>query len=496
MMEQRVIDSYDNVKIVEVRGDPLPMYLIEEPEFSEYEKGVMQQPQKMIENYDAINKKLNDLKTPNEKIVFLTEYLTSQFQKNGIKSKDIGVFVSALIDHVFLRYGRLGPLIRDDRLEEIMFDSLDTPVFVVHRKHGMCITSVEYKDESEFEPFIRMVSEHAGRKINAENPLLDAHMPDGSRINITVPPASPEGASITIRKFKKTPYNIIELIKIRTVSMDLAAFLWVCVEGLGICPANILIAGGAGSGKTTFLNAICMFIPNNERVVSVEDTLEINLEFVENWVPLEAAPLALEGGEKLSMHRLLQNSLRMRPDRVIVGEVRGKEAETFLVAMDIGLKGSMCTLHANNAREATIRLTSEPMAVPIRMLPLIDLVIVLNRHYDRVRGMSRRVTQVAELSGIEKETIQMGDIYLWNVKTDDIRQTEYPIMFKEEIAKKCGLTKKELDIELLLRKKVLEYMIKNNITQNEDVIRMFQRYHSDKAGALSQVGIQKRTPVA
>jgi len=168
---------------------------------------------------------------------------------------------------------------------------------------------------------------------------------------------------------------------------------YLVVAAIATIRVDVIVAGGAGSGKTTLLNALSMFIPKTDRVISVEDTLELNLEFIENWVPLEASPSVTEASEVLSMHSVLKNSLRMRPDRVIVGEVRGAEAETLFVAMDIGLDGSMGTLHANNARETTIRLMGEPMNVPLRMMSLLNLIVVMNRIFDRKRGMmsSRRL---------------------------------------------------------------------------------------------------------
>jgi len=291
-------------------------------------------------------------------------------------------------------------------------------------------------------------------------------MPDGSRANVAISPAAPYGPTITIRKFKSMPYNVIDLIEFGSLSSELAAFLWVAVEGFGISPCDLLISGGSGSGKTTLLNALAMFIPIHERIVTVEDTLELNFSFMKNWIPLEASSYFFEKDSAIDMHLLLKNSLRMRPDRVIVGEVRGEEAETFLVAMDIGLDGSMCTIHANNARETTVRLLEEPMSVPIRMIPLIDLIVVANRIYDRRKGTIRRVVQVAEISGVEKDVVQMGDIYKWDIRDDQIKRTEFPIMVKEKIARKCGITKKALNTEIYIREKILLYMLKNNIRAN------------------------------
>jgi len=486
-MPPRILDSYDGVKIMEGEGDQLPLYLSITPELSDDEKKAISEARNLIGNYKEITQELERIHSSAGKEEFLRNYLKTRLDGKNIRPAYADTVVSSIMDEIFLGYGRLGPLMRDEGLEEIMVNGINTPVFVVHRKHGMCTTNITFENSESLSDIVHWLGHYAGREINEENPLLDAHMPDGSRANVAVSPAAPYGPAITIRKFKKTPYNIIDLIRLGSVSAELAAFLWLCVEGLGLAPLDMLIAGGAGSGKTTLLNALAMFIPKSERIVTVEDTLELNFEFIENWVPLESSPTTAETSKSLTMHNLLKNSLRMRPDRVIVGEVRGSEVETLFVAMDIGLDGSMCTLHANNARETTIRLMGEPMNVPIRMIPLLNLIVVLNRIYDRRKGMIRRVTQVAEISGVERDVVQIGDIYTYDITTDTIKRTDYPIMLLEKIAGKCGITKKRLNTELLIREKVLQYMVEKDISNNTDVLNFLQKYHQDPKLILSDL---------
>jgi flagellar protein FlaI len=337
---------------------------------------------------------------------------------------------------------------------------------------------------------IEWLSRNAHREINQKNPLLDGHMPDGSRANVAISPASPKGPAITIRRFRRDPFTILDLIAKRSLSSELAAFLWVCVEGFGIHPCNILIAGGSGSGKTTLLNALTMFTPQYERVVTIEDTLELNFNFLKNWVPLEANPSLIERTEgTIDMQTLVENSLRMRPDRVIVGEIRGKEAETLFVAMDIGLNGCMGTVHSNTAKETTIRLTSDPMNLPVRMFPLLDLIVVVNRRFDKNKGLVRRITEVGEVAGLEGEVVQIGQIYKLNPKTEEIARTEYPILLTEKIARNCRLTKQQVNVEILKRKLVLEAMMKNNIRGQKDVIKTFQEYHKNPDAVILKLGV-------
>ena len=487
-MEPRVIDSYKNVKIVETIEGTLPKYILIEPDFTPEERRIADDPRSLLKDFKRVIKDLEKLHySEDEKEKYLRDYVKKEIAENAIPAENVDRLTSLIMDQIFFKYTVVGDLMRDDNLEEIMINGVNSLIYVVHRKHGMCVTNLKYESLDTLNEFISWIKSYVNRELSQEKPLLDAHLPDGSRVNVAIPPAAPYGPSVTIRKFKKVPFNIVELIEMGTISAELAAFLWVCVEGFGVKPCDILIAGGAGSGKTTLLNALAMFIPKTERVVTVEDTLELNFSFVENWVPLEAKPSLYERSNELDMHALLKNSLRMRPDRVIVGEVRGPEAETLLVAMDIGLSGSMGTIHANNARETTIRLMESPMSVPVRMIPLIDMIVVLNRIYDRKKGMFRRITEVSEISGVEKQTVQMGEIYHWDMNTDVIERTEYPILLKEKIAKNCGINKKRLDTELYIREKILQYLVANGIKDNRKVIGYFQRYHVNPKSVIDEI---------
>ncbi|HHQ45333.1 MAG TPA: CpaF family protein [Candidatus Altiarchaeales archaeon] len=481
-----VLAEYENVKIIRTEDQKMPYYIVLAPEFSEAENSIIENARNIISDYSKVMKEVSKLHSSTEKEAFLRTYLKEKIAQTGKKIENTGEVVSRLIDKIFLGYGRLGPLIRDENLEEVMVNGIGTPVYVVHRHLGMCATNISYETPEPLDDMIAWLSNYVGRPVNEESPLLDAHMPDGSRANVAIPPAAPYGPAVTIRKFKKKPYTILDLIELGTLNYELAGFLWLCVEGFGLNPMEIVIAGGAGSGKTTLLNAMAMFIPRTERIVTVEDTLELNFEFLQNWVPLEASS-ATTSSKKMSMDNLLKNSLRMRPDRVIVGEVRGNEAETLFVAMDIGLQGSMGTIHSNNARETTIRLMGEPMNVPIRMIPLLDLIVVTHRIFDRKRGLIRRVTEVTEVAGVEKDVVQLGVIYSYDQANDEIRRSEYPILLKEKMAKACGVAKKRLDKEILIRSKILEYMVGAGIRETSDVIDFFNKYHTNPKAVIEGI---------
>ncbi len=488
-----VIESYRYVQIVREDGADLPLYIIENPRLSPGETAIIKNPKEWLGDYLSVIERIGMFRTSIEREEFLDRYIRLQLTGKNISPDNLDRVISMIMDKIFFGYGMLGPLIRDDNLEEIMVNGIEIPVFVIHRKHGMCITNIKYENHEEIGELIGWLSRNAGREINEKTPLLDGHMPDGSRANVVISPASPKGPVITIRRFKRTPFTILDLIEEGSISSELSAFLWVCAEGFGMHPCNILIAGGSGSGKTTLLNSLMMFVPQYERVITIEDTLELNFDFLKNWVALEASPSLIERIGGIDMQTLVENSLRMRPDRVIVGEVRGKEAETLFVAMDIGLNGSMGTIHSNNAKETTIRLTSDPMNLPVRMFPLLDLIVVMNRYYDKNKGLTRRIVEVGEIAGLEGEVVQIGQIYRFNPKMDIISRTEYPILLTEKIARRCRLKNNQVNMEILKRKMVLETMIKKGIRREEDVIRVFQEYSKNSNAVISKLGIREKT---
>ena len=277
----------------------------------------------------------------------------------------------------------------------------------------------------------------------------------------------------------------MDLIKNKTLSTEVAAFLWLMVEGMGIEPMNIIVAGGTSSGKTTTLNALGSFIPISERMISIEDTLELDFGERENWIQMEAR-LKTRDMADVSMDDLLRNSLRMRPDRIIVGEVRGSEAKTMFVAMDTGHRGLIGTLHANNAKETIIRLKNEPMAVPEAMLPLLDLIVVQYRRYQKSTGIIRRVSQITELSRMNDQVL-LSDVFEWDPEKDVLKRTDVPSRELEVLAEGSGNTKKELMREMAVRQRILDWMMQKKITNKSDVDKIIQAYYYNPKTVLEKV---------
>ena len=388
-----------------------------------------------------------------------------------------------IIDHM-IGYGFLDLLIQNDDLEEIMVLGVGMPVYVYHRKYGMCETNIIFDREGEIKVIMEKIARVVGRRIDVSVPLLDARLPDGSRVNATLSPVTLDGPTITIRKFRKEPYTIVDLLNFNTLNSEIASFLWVATEGLGKKPANILIAGGTGSGKTTTLNCLAIFVPERRRVITIEDTAELQLP-LKHKIRMETRPPNVEGKGEITMDMLLKNTLRMRPDRIIVGEVRGKEAETLFTAMNTGHEGCLGTLHANNARETITRLTNPPMNVPRIMIPALDLIVVQNRYYTAT-GVIRRVNEIAEVLADENK-IKIETVYEWEPARDNFKKSGKDSSVIKEISKFSVLTIDEIFEEIDNRRRLLEYLRNKNIHELTKVHNWIQGYYEDKEKILKKI---------
>lgn len=424
------------------------------------------------------DKLLNDIKN------FLFAKLANNSQNNAISNEYLDNLARKLFQDL-VGYGEIDPLIRDDNLEEIMVIGIDKPVFVYHREYGMMKTNILFKDAGEVMNLIDSIARQINRRIDQESPILDGRLPDGSRVNATIPPISADGPSMTIRKFKRDPLTIIDLINSKTISVELAAFFWLCFDGLGVKSANAIISGGTSSGKTTTLNALSSFINPKERIITIEDTLELQIPH-EHVIRMETRPPNVENRGELTMNDLVKNSLRQRPDRIIVGEVRGSEAITLFTALNTGHSG-FGTLHSNDARETITRLTNAPMSVPNIMISAIDFIIMQNRIY-RSDGVSfRRISEVAEVSGIEEGVIQLNKIFEWDPQSDTIKNVGITSKALTEIANVSGNSLNSLYDEIKNREIVLQHMVDQNIRSIRDVSTVLEMYYLDSQKVLNRI---------
>ncbi|MCB0879184.1 MAG: CpaF family protein [Thermoleophilia bacterium] len=340
--------------------------------------------------HDAVNQIIEDDATP----------LTRQ-ERNQL--------IQEITDDI-LGYGPIDPFLRDDTVSEVMVNNHNT--VYIERKGKLTLTNARFVDEQHLERIIDKIVSQIGRRIDESSPMVDARLPDGSRVNAIIPPLAVRGSALTIRKFKKDPLKMEDLIKFGTLSPKAAQFLELCVKGA----LNIVISGGTGSGKTTTLNVLSAAIPADDRIITVEDAAEVQLK-QEHVITLESRPANIEGKGQISIRDLVRNTLRMRPDRIVVGECRGPETVDMLQAMNTGHDGSMTTIHANNPREALSRVETLVLTagvdLPLRAIReqaagAIDLIVQVSRLVDG----SRRITHITEVGKMEGDTITLQDIFI------------------------------------------------------------------------------------
>jgi pilus assembly protein CpaF len=332
----------------------------------------------------------------------------------GIAREDRERLVEELVDDV-LGHGPLERLLADDTISEVMVNG---PYEVwVERKGKLSPTTVRFTDESHLRRIIDKIVAEVGRRIDESSPMVDARLPDGSRVNAVLPPLSLIGPIVTIRKFSKNRFGLQDLVRIGSLSAEAADLLERCVGAR----LNILVSGGTGSGKTTLLNALSSKIPDEDRIVTIEDAAELQLD-QRHVLRLECRPANIEGEGEVSIRDLMRNTLRMRPDRIVVGECRGAEALDMLQAMNTGHDGSLSTLHANNPRDALTRLeTMVLMAgydLPLRAIrqqiaSAVDLLVQL----ERLQDGTRRITAITEVQRIESDMITLQDLYKFEIES-------------------------------------------------------------------------------
>jgi pilus assembly protein CpaF len=316
-----------------------------------------------------------------------------------------------------LGYGPLEPFLRDDSVTEVMVNAYDR--IFVERLGKIERTEASFVDNAHLLRIIDKIVSQVGRRVDESSPMVDARLPDGSRVNAIIPPLALKGPTLTIRKFSRDPYTMNDLISFGSISPKAAQFLAACVKG----KLNILISGGTGTGKTTTLNAMSAFIPGDERIVTIEDAAELQLQ-QDHVITLESRPPNIEGQGEIRIRELVRNALRMRPDRIIVGEVRGPETLDMLQAMNTGHEGSLTTIHANSPRDALSRLETLVMTAGVE-LPLraireqvssaFDLLVQITRLVDG----SRRISHVTEVLRMESDVITLQDIFLAKPPDED-----------------------------------------------------------------------------
>jgi len=330
--------------------------------------------------------------------------------------------IREVMDEVF-GYGPLDEFLRDPYISDILVNGPHK--VYIERRGRLEVTDATFLDNDHLMRVIRRIADNVGRRIDESTPMLDARLPDGSRVNAIIPPLALDGPALSVRRFGTNPLDMHRLLEIDALREEMATFVEACVQ----CKLNILISGGTGTGKTTFLNALSKWIPAGERVVTIEDAAELQLQR-EHVVRLETRPPNLEGKGEVTQRDLLRNSLRMRPDRIIIGEVRGAESLDMLQAMNTGHEGSMTTVHANNPRDALRRIENmvsmAGLNFPVHAIrEQISSALNVIIHLGRMAGGERKIVQVCEITGMEGETICLHDLFHYNQKGVDAEGNAY-----------------------------------------------------------------------
>lgn len=363
---------------------------------------------------NAVSREFNQISaSESERAAMVQEALTKVYEQTGVKLPESlrAELFHDILDEL-IGFGPIQGLLDDQDITEVM---VNRPSKVYIERGGKLLeTHVHFDSDEHIMRVIERIVSPLGRRVDTDSPMVDARLPDGSRVNAVIPPVAIDGPTITIRKFSKNKLTIQQLIEYDTLSQTMCEFLRACVLGR----LNIVISGGTGSGKTTLLNVLSSFIPENERVVTIEDSAELRLD-QDHVVRMEARPPNLDGRGQVTIRDMVRNALRMRPDRIVVGECRGGESLDMLQAMNTGHDGSLTTLHANSPRDALLRLETmvlmAGMDLPLKVIrqqvaSAVDLIV----HVSRLKNGPRKVTAISEVSGMEGDTIVMTDIFKYD----------------------------------------------------------------------------------
>ncbi len=392
----------------------------------------------------------------------------------------------------FVGLNEIEPIIKDYFIEDIECNGINTPVYIVHRLYRNMKTNIKYTSMDGLSSFVEKLAQRCGKHVSYASPLLDGSLPDGSRVNATYAvDVTSKGPTFTIRKFTKIPWTPVQLLNLKTLSPEMLAYFWILLEH----KSNILIAGGTASGKTTLLNAIAFFIPPEARVVSIEDTRELNLPR-ENWLP-SVARTSLGTGKigEVDLFSLLKNSFRQNPDYVIVGEVRGKEAFVLFQGMASG-HSSISTMHADSVDTLIKRLETPPIELSPTLLNTLDCVAVMT-HAIVNKQQTRRLREIIEIINVDDTGIALTNTpFVWNAREDVFYFKKDSKVF-EKIAQRYGLLIDELNREFDLRTRLLYELQKRKIFDFNQTQKIVNQYHKNPDAVLSAFGIQKEVaPIA
>ena len=452
------------------------LYEIVEPTLQKEEEKLLKEIKTFL--MDELDVNLKEIETKEKAEKYLEEKTREIIKKYRIKvSQEAIDKLVYYLTRDFIGYGKIDPLMKDHLIEDISADGVNIPIYVWHRLYESLPTNIIFRSEAELNSFIIRLAYLSGKNISIASPILDASLPDGSRVQLTYgSEVTRRGSTFTIRRFRVDPLTISDLIAFNTISSEMAAFLWYIIENR----ASVIVAGGVASGKTTMLNCLSMFIKPEMKIVSVEDTQELNLPH-ENWIP-SVVRLGFghedKKGGTITLFDLLKAAVRQRPDYIIVGEVRGEEAYTLFQAMATGHLG-MSTIHAESVEATINRLQSEPMNIPKPLIAMTNVIMVMTR--TEIEGKpARRVSITSEILGLNSKTksILTEDVFRWNQKEDRFIFSGHSSLLEKHM-KKMEISEEDIKREMHRRKTVLEWMVRKGIRRHMDVSNVIREYYAN-----------------
>jgi len=491
------VETQPFVDVVQLEGFPLNIYaavtkeegregytyVVIEPSLSEAEKAKLAELKKLL--VDELDVDLRSVGSTQKAEAYISSKVKQLARKYGFKiSQPTMTKLLYYLTRDFIHLGKIEPLMRDKLIEDISCDGAGIPIYIWYRDYESIPTNIKFDTDEELDTFVSKLAYSAGKHVSLAEPIVDASLADGSRLHLTYgKEITQKGSTFTIRKFRTDPLTIVDLIRYNTMSSDVAAYLWYIIEK----KLALLVAGGTASGKTTTLNALSMFIEPGEKIVSIEDTPELNLPH-ENWIQSVTRGVGTAG--EITMFDLVKASLRQRPDVLIVGEVRGEEAFTMLQSVATG-HGGLGTIHADSVEACINRLTTEPMNIPRSLIGTTLDCIVMQLKIRLADRSVRRVVAVTEVVGHDSRTDQilLNEAFRWDPVVDKFQFTGRSKLF-DKITAKFGTRPEEIRRDIDGRKTFLDWLVAKNVRSHSEVSEQVREFYAGPYAVINKAKVE------